>query len=52
MLSPLCRDVSISASRPVFSPLREGPEDILGLAECFVADDACRVPQERRVLTA
>lgn len=33
-------------------PLRERPEDILRLAERFVADYGRRVPQERRVLTA
>lgn len=32
-------------------PLRERPEDILWLAERFVADYGRRVPQERRVLT-
>jgi DNA-binding NtrC family response regulator len=32
-------------------PLRERPEDILRLAERFVADYGRRVPQERRVLT-
>ncbi|CRI67716.1 AoxR regulatory protein [Thiocapsa sp. KS1] len=32
-------------------PLRERPEDIIRLAERFVADYGRRVPQERRVLT-
>jgi DNA-binding NtrC family response regulator len=32
-------------------PLRERPEDILWLAERFVADYGRRVPQERRLLT-
>ncbi|WP_296809515.1 sigma-54 dependent transcriptional regulator [Thiocapsa sp.] len=33
-------------------PLRERPEDILWLAERFVADYGRRVPRERRVLTS
>jgi DNA-binding NtrC family response regulator len=32
-------------------PLRERPEDVLWLAERFIADYGRRVPQERRVLT-